>query len=129
MTSDSNGNNKNSDQFKEAIKSAVDSANVGLEKLQTKFNEVKRPIDGTLHQLQDGSASLAESAKTLYQRRHEYAPEIIGGTAVTTGGYFWLRRGRIAGVLGATLGAGAAYAVVYDELDLEKTKEMVFGKK
>ena len=129
MSSDDKQPNNNTDPFKEAIKSAVDSANVGLEKMQTKFNEIKRPIDGTLHQLQDGTESISHQVQTLYARRHEYAPELIGGTAATTGAYFWLRRGRLAGVLGATMGAGAAYAIVYDELDLEKTKAMVFGKK
>lgn len=126
---DNNNNKQPQDQFKEAIKSAVASANDGLEKLHTKFEDIKRPITGTLQTFQDGSATAVDHVNHVYQRRHEYAPEIIGGTAVVTGGYFLLRRGRLAALMGGALGAGAAYAVVHDEFDFEKIPDVVFGKK
>jgi hypothetical protein len=125
----SNDDKQPQDQLKEAIKSAVASANDGLERLQVKFDDFKKPISSTLQTVQDGSASTVDSIKNLYQRRHEYAPEIIGGTTVVTGGYFLLRRGRAAAVLGGMLGAGAAYAIVYDEFDFEKIPDVVFGNK
>ncbi|KAL3924437.1 MAG: hypothetical protein SGILL_001048 [Bacillariaceae sp.] len=125
----SNDDNKQpQDQLKEAIKSAVASANDGLEKFQVKFDEFKKPISSTLQTAQDGSATAMGFVKKLYQRRHEYAPEIIGGTGLVTGAYF-LRRSRFAGLLGASIGAGAAYAVVYDEFDFDKIPDVIFKDK
>ena len=59
----------------------------------------------------------------MYQRRHEFAPQIIGGSAVLGGGFFYLRRGRIAGLLGATACGGASYAFVYDQLVLDNVPD------
>lgn len=83
----------------------------------------------TLHTVEDQGAAMAATVSNLYQRRHEYAPEIIGGTTAVTGGYFWMRRGRLAGLLGGAMGAGAAYAIVYDEFQWEKVPDVLFGEK
>ncbi|KAG7374424.1 hypothetical protein IV203_013519 [Nitzschia inconspicua] len=117
------------DQLKEAIKSAVSKANDSLEKLQSNFNEWKKPVVSTLQTVEDKSAVVVKEVSNVYQRRHEYAPEIIGGTTLVTGGYFWMRRGRLAGLLGGAMGAGAAYAIVYDEFQLEKIPDVLFGPK
>lgn len=125
----SNDNNQPQDQLKEAIKSAVSSANDNLEKMQSHFNEWKKPVVSTLQSVEHQGALVANTVTNLYQRRHEYAPELIGGTTLATGGYFLLRRGRLAGLLGGAMGAGAAYAVVYDEFQLDKVPEVLFGEK
>jgi len=118
--------------FKELIKSGVDAANIGLQKAQTAFNGLQKPIASTKRIVEINSAVAFETAKTLHLKRKSYAPEIIGGSTFLMGGYFMLRRGRAAGVLGAVVGAGAAYSVVYDEfppIDLEKFQNNIFGKK
>mmetsp|Transcript_10309 Transcript_10309/g.16485 ORF Transcript_10309/g.16485 Transcript_10309/m.16485 type:complete len:129 (+) Transcript_10309:104-490(+) len=117
------------DAFKEMIKSAVATANTGLQQLQTTVETWKQPVSSALHTVEETSTSAFRTAQTVYQRRHEFAPEIIGGTGVVTGGYFWLRRGRVAGVLAGAAGATAAYAVVYDELDIENIPNKIFGTK
>ena len=125
------------EQFKKLIKSGVSVANSGLRLAHTTFHNVQEPMSSTLQSIEEHSAVAVETAKNVYLKRKQHAPEIIGGTAVFTGGYLWLRRGRIAGALGAAVGAGAAYSVVYDEfpvdlnldLDLEKLPNMIFGKK
>jgi hypothetical protein len=124
------GDDKNpQDSFKETIKSVVQTANKGLEQAQTTIESWKAPVSSTLHIIDEKGHVAMDTVKTIYQRRHEFAPEIIGGTTVTTGGYFFLRRGRLAGLLGAAVGAGAAYAVVYDEFDLNEVPNVIFGKK
>ena len=124
------------DQFKELIKSGVNAANSGLRLAQTTFHDCKEPLSSTKLTIEEHSAVALETVKTVYLKRKQYAPQIVGGTAVFTGGYLWLRRGRIAGAFGAAVGAGAAYSVVYDEfpvaLDfdrIEKLQSIVFGSK
>lgn len=117
------------DQLREGIKSVVNAANVGLAKTQESLESLKQPLSASFHTVQETGATAITSVKYVYQRRHEYAPEINGGSAVTTGGYLLVKRGRIAGLLGVAVGAGAAYAVVYDEFSLEKVPNIIFGKK
>jgi len=124
--------NKNpQEQLKELIKIGVNATNSGLRLAQTTFRNFEEPLSSTLQTVEDNGTFAMETAKTVYAKRKQYVPEIMGGTAVSTGGYLWLRRGRIAGILGAAVGTGVAYSVVYDEfpVDFEKLPNMVFGKK
>ena len=118
------------DQLRELIKIGVNATNSGLRLAQTTFQNFKEPVSLTLQSVEENGAVAMETAKTIYVKRKQYAPQIMVGTAVCTGGYSWLRRGRIAGILGATVGTGVAYAFVYDELpvDLEKLPNIIFGK-
>mmetsp|Transcript_21710 Transcript_21710/g.45838 ORF Transcript_21710/g.45838 Transcript_21710/m.45838 type:complete len:129 (+) Transcript_21710:143-529(+) len=117
--------------FKEAIKTGVNAANSGLRAAQTTYQQFKEPVSSTLETAEASGALAVENVKTLYQKRKQYAPQIIAGTAATTGGYLWLRGGRIAGIFGAAVGTGAAYSLVYDEfpVDVEQLPDMIFGKK
>eukprot|EP00536_Pseudo-nitzschia_multiseries_P015659 jgi/Psemu1/312332/fgenesh1_kg.927_\ len=119
------------EQFKELIKSGVNAANSGLRLAQATFLNIKEPMSSAIQSIEDNGSVAFANAKTVYMKRKQYAPEIMGGTAVATGGYLLLRRGKIAGVLGAAIGAGAAYSVVYDEfpIELEKIPSSIFGKK
>jgi hypothetical protein len=128
-SNDSNNNKPPQEQFKEAIKSAVSTANESLGKLQWRVDEWKKPFSSTLLTVEQNSATAMSTITNIFQRRHEYAPHIIGGTTLLTGGYFWLRRSRLAGILGGAMGAGAAYALVYDEFQLEKIPDVLFGGK
>lgn len=124
--------NKPDEIFRSGIKQIVAATNKalgGLEEVKEKAREVWKPVGSTLESLQAHASTAADSAKQTYERRHEYPVEIIGGSALLGGGTMWLRRGRIAGVIGATALGGAAYAVVYDEIKWEELPEMVFGKK
>jgi hypothetical protein len=118
------------EQLKELIKIGVSATNSGLQLAQTTFQNFKEPLSSTLQTAEDKGAVAMETAKTVYAKRKQYAPQLMGGTAVFTGGYLWLRRGRIAGILGAAAGTGVAYSVVYDEfpVDFEKLPNMIFGK-
>ena len=127
----SDDNNNPQEELKKFIKIGVSAANTGLRLAQTTFQNFKEPMLSTLKTIEDNSAVAISNTKTVYAKRKQYAPQIIGGSAVTSGGYLWLRRGRIAGLLGAALGSGIAYSVVHDEfpVDLENLPNMIFGKK
>lgn len=126
----SDGKKDPQDQFKELIKIGVNATNSGLRLAQTAVTNFKEPLSSTLQSVEDNSSVAFETAKTVYAKRKLYAPQIMVGTAMFTGGYSWLRRGRIAGILGAAVGTGVAYSVVYDEfpVDVEKLPNVIFGK-
>ena len=127
----SDGNNSPQEQLKELIKTGVNAANSGLRLAHTTFHNFKEPMLSTFRSIEDNGAVVIETTKTLYVKRKQYAPEIIFGTAASSGGYLLLTRGRIAGVFGAALSSSIAYSVVYDEfpVDLDNLPNMVFGKK
>ena len=115
---------KPEDLFRSSIKSFVAISNGALEKLQ----KASSPALQSLEQAKTQSDAVVIAASDLYQRRHEYPVEIISSAAVLGGSILMLRRGRIAGLLGAATFGGAAYAVVYDELDLSKVYRNTFEK-
>jgi hypothetical protein len=125
----SDNNKPPQDALRESIKKAVDTANSGLQQMQTTLETWKKPMSAALQTAEENGGIVLDSVKTLYKRRHEFAPEIIGGTGAVTGGYFWLRRGRFAGLLAGAASAGMAYAVVYDEFSLEDIPNVIFGNK
>uniref|UniRef100_A0A6V0CEG6 MICOS complex subunit n=1 Tax=Pseudo-nitzschia australis TaxID=44445 RepID=A0A6V0CEG6_9STRA len=113
------GNNKNpQEQLQELIKSGVNAANSGLRTAQSAYLNVKEPVSSAFQSAEEHGSVALDAAKLLYVKRKQHAPELVGGTAALTGGYLWLRRGRIAGVFGAAISAGAAYSVVYDEFSI-----------
>ena len=119
------------DQLKELIKIGVNATNSGLRLAHTTFHNLKEPLSSTLQNVEDNGTVAMTSVKTVYAKRKQHASKIMAGTAVAMGGYSWLRRGKIAGILGAAAGTGVAYSVVYDEfpVDFEKLPNMIFGKK
>ena len=120
MNNDDGNNNKNpQERLQDLIKSGVNAANSGLRIAQTTYFNVKEPVSSALQSAEEHGSVALESARVLYTKRKQHAPELVGGTAALTGGYLWLRRGRIAGVFGAAIGAGAAYSVAYDEFPVD----------
>ena len=99
----------------------VNGINSGLATLQ----KTTQPIKSVWSSASTQASEISEHAHHLYQRRHEFAPEIIGGSAVVGGGIAALRRGRVAGVLGAAVSGALAYGVVYDELKFDQVPEMI----
>lgn len=111
--------------FRSGIKSMVSAANSVLGSME----EVAKPVGSAWETVKSQSVVVKDSAVYTYQRRHEFPLEIIGASALVGGGTMLLRRGKIAGVLGAAAFGGSAYAVVYDEINLQELPDMIFGKK
>ena len=118
------------EEFKELIKTAVNTTNNMLGLAQTTFQNVTEPLSSTYESVEKNTSIAYETAKDVYAKRKQYAPEIMVGTATLTGGYSWLRRGKIAAIFGAAVGTGVAYSVVYDEfpVEVEKIPDIIFGK-
>lgn len=110
-------------------KSAVDGANAFLAGLERSTEGIRKPFSSSMKTVGEQSSKITEKIQYTYKRRHEFAPEIIGGSAVLGGAVFGLRRGRIAAVIGAAATGGAAYAIVYDQINLDNVPDIVFGRK
>lgn len=116
--------------LRSGIKAAVAATNTTLASLQQVSDKVQKPVVSVLQTVEDTAATASAHAAAAYQRRHEFAPHLVGGSALLGGGIMALRRGRIAGVLGAAVAGGAAYAVAYDEITFSKlpdVKDIVSG--
>jgi hypothetical protein len=117
------------DAFRSGVKATVEAVNSGLASLEQTTESFRRPAASSWSSISTQASALSEKSTYTYQRRHEFAPEIIGGSAFLGGGIMALRRGRVAGALSAVIAGGAAYAVVYDEINFDRVPDMIFGKK
>lgn len=131
MSDDNNNKPQKSPEetFRSGVKSLVSGINSGLATLQSASEGIRKPAMSAWSTASKEATYISNQATYTYQRRHEYAPEIIGGSAVLGGGLAALRRGRLAGVLGAAMAGSAAYLVVYDEIKFDHVPELIFGKK
>jgi len=113
------------DILRSGIKAFVSGANSVLGTIEN----AAKPVGSAAEAVKTQSIAAKDAIVYTYQRRHEFPVEIIGGSAVLGGGLGLLRRGRIAGLIGAVASGGAAYAIVYDEIKLEELPDLFFGKK
>mmetsp|Transcript_42059 Transcript_42059/g.121518 ORF Transcript_42059/g.121518 Transcript_42059/m.121518 type:complete len:125 (+) Transcript_42059:108-482(+) len=113
------------EMFRSGIKAFVAGTNKVLEGMES----AAKPVGSAVEVVKDQAVAARDAAVYTYKRRHEFPMEIIGGSAAVGGSIGLLRRGKIAGILGAAMCGGAAYAVVYDEFKFEELPDIVFGKK
>lgn len=111
------------------VKFTVDTANAALASLEQASKGVLKPVGSSLKTLGEQSSTVGGQFKYVYQRRHEFAPQLIAASAVLGGGMMALRRGRIAGLVGAVGTGGLAYGVVYDQFSMDHLPDIIFGRK
>ena len=102
------------EQLHQSVTQAVQQTNHFLSICQ-KFEQenIERPY----HQIQQHYLQpMIQQCQTLYHKRHEYGRQLVAGNALLGGAYFGLRRGKIAGVLGATLCGGITYFAIYEPI-------------
>lgn len=113
--------------LKSSIKSAVESANNVLAALEAQADKYGKPVITSLHNIQHEGEIVANKASHFYEKRKQYGPEIIGGSALVVGGIVGLRRGRVPAVATAAATGFLAYVGVY-ELDLHRIPDVIFGR-
>ncbi|KAL7576949.1 hypothetical protein ACA910_006706 [Epithemia clementina (nom. ined.)] len=118
------------DALKSSVKSGVDATNRMLATVEETTAQVRAPIVSGMQTVQEEGNKAATHLWHMYERRHEYGPHIVGGSALTMGTLTALRRkSRVAGAVSALLAGGIAYAIVYEPIPLQDLPDMVFGKK
>ena len=115
--------------LKGMIKSGVDVTNKVLAGVGDATEGIRQPMNSAWNSVASESSTAGGKARYYYQRRHEFAPHIIGGSALVGAGFFGLRRGRIAGVVGGVAAGGLAYGAVYDQFNIDTIPDILFGKK
>ena len=113
--------------LKEVVKSGVNVCNKALAGIGDATEGIKQPLKSTWKNVSEESSVVTDKIQYVYQRRHEFAPHIIGTSAVVGAGYFGLRRGRIAGIIGGVALGGVAYGVVYDQFNIDNIPDVLFG--
>lgn len=115
--------------LKEGIKISVDATNDMLAKAEESTLAVQKPIVETMRKVEDEGSKRITQGWHIYERRHEFGPHIVGGTALVFGGLAAMRRGRIPGVATAAIAGGISYVLVYEPFPLQDIPDMMFGKK
>ena len=73
------------ESFRSGVKAIVNAVNGGLASLEQTSQGIRKPVASTWATVSTQATALSEKATYTYQRRHEFAPEIIGGSAVLGG--------------------------------------------
>jgi hypothetical protein len=113
----------------EFLRSGIKAFVSGANSILGAVENAAKPFGAAVEAVTTQSIAAKDTIIYTYNRRHEFPLEIVGGSAALGGGLGWLRRGRIAGVLGATASGGAAYAIVYDKINVKELPDILFGKK
>lgn len=113
--------------IKSSIKAGVNAANKVLAELEDKADTYGKPVVKSLQNIEHEGEVIANKATKFYDQRKQYAPEIIGGSALLVGGIVGLRRGKLPAVATGAVTGFLAYLGVY-ELDLHRMPDIVFGK-
>lgn len=111
------------------IHAAVETTNQVLAQLEQTQQRVRDTLQEPIHKTMHVGQQVSEQIDTLYVRRHEYGPYLVGGSALLFGGFMALRRGRLPGALAGTLAGGAAYVAIYDPIALDDVPDLLFGKR
>jgi hypothetical protein len=122
----SNGASKS---FKDYLHDGVESVNTFLSAVHDTADSFRGPILKGIDTVESGSSVIATKAMFMYERRHEFGPHIVGGSAIAVGGLTAVRRGRVPGVLVGVMTGGLAYLAVYESVPLSDIPDVIFGKK
>jgi hypothetical protein len=115
--------------LRKGVRQSVAAANsllASLEKTTAKFNQ---PITNGLRAVEYESSIVASKAWHVYERRHEFGPHLVLGSAVLVGGVVGLRRGRLSAALSAAGTGTLTYIAIYEPIPLEEIPDLLFGKK
>lgn len=114
-------------QVHSSVKTIVDTANSVLGKVQTELEQVKMPVTNAVNAAESYSDKALTGCRRLYEQRHQYAPYWVGGSALFSGAFFALRRGKFHGLFVGTVVGTIVYVGLYgDESALRAAPEFSF---
>ena len=108
--------------LKDSLSQAVQATNRALASAEETVTGMRERLSPLLHQASETATTVASTATDLYEHRKEYGPVTIGGTSIVTGAVVTLRRGKLPGLVAATLASAATYGVIYGLEGLEMPK-------
>lgn len=115
--------------LKAYIRTAVHTTNQWLATAHDATDAVRVPLLKGLDAVGSSGSAVATQALHVCERRREYGPYLVTGTAVASGGFVAIRRGRYPGLTVGLLAGGLAYLAVYESIPLQDVPDYLFGKK
>jgi hypothetical protein len=113
--------------FKSSIKSAVQHTNEILAGLEETSDKITKPAMENYRHLEKKSENALKQAGHYYDRRKQYGPHLVIGSALLVGGFVGLRRGRVPAVATGAVTGFVTYLGVY-EIELHHLPDIIFGK-
>jgi 2-methylcitrate dehydratase PrpD len=92
--------------------------------LEKKSGEISQPLVQGLKVVEHEASYLASKGFQVYERRHEFGPHLVVGSALTIGGLVALRRGRFSGAISGALTAGLTYVTLYELTPLDDLSDL-----
>ncbi|CAJ1963890.1 unnamed protein product [Cylindrotheca closterium] len=114
--------------FSEGIKEAVALTNMCLSKTERLGKDIQKPIAQSFGIVEDKSSKMLDVALDAYGKRKEYGFQIITSSFAGFGVVGLVRRGRIGGIISASVAGAAAYGIVYDKLSIQGVVDSVLPK-
>lgn len=127
-----NDDDSSNNMLRSGIRKAVDATNGFLASLEeTRESFRKGPVVKGIHAVESEGSLLAERAVQAYQRRHEYGPHVVVGSALLAGAVVSARRGgaKLPGLLAGAVAGGVSYLAVYESVPAEDVPDLLFGKR
>ena len=104
---------RSGDPLYESISSAVSITNAALARVEEKTEVVSNSVLSRMRSVGNQARHVFSNALVLYERRGQYGPQLVAGSALAFGGIIGLRRGRIPGIVVGSMAGATAYANVY----------------
>jgi hypothetical protein len=114
--------------LRKTIHETVVATNGFLGSLEKTTGEMSQPIVQGLKVVEQEASYLASKGLHVYERRHEFGPHLVVGSALTIGGLVALRRGKFSGAIAAGLTGGLTYVTLYELTPLDDLSDF-FRKK
>jgi hypothetical protein len=111
--------------LRKSIHETVVATNSFLGSLEKTSGEISEPLVKGLKSVEHEGSNLASKAFHVYERRHEFGPHLVIGSALTIGGLVALRRGRFPGAISGALTAGLTYVTLYELTPLDDLSDLL----
>jgi hypothetical protein len=110
--------------LRKSIHETVVATNGFLGSLEKTTGEISQPLVQGLKVVEHEASYLASKGLHVYERRHEFGPHLVVGSALTVGGLVALRRGRFSGAISGALTAGLTYVTLYELTPLDDISDL-----
>jgi hypothetical protein len=110
--------------LRKSIHETVVATNGLLGSLEKTSGEISQPLVKGLKIVEHEGSNMASRAFHVYERRHEFGPHLVVGSALTIGGLVALRRGRFSGLFSGALTAGLTYVTLYELTPLDSLSNL-----
>mmetsp|Transcript_37580 Transcript_37580/g.82425 ORF Transcript_37580/g.82425 Transcript_37580/m.82425 type:complete len:198 (+) Transcript_37580:3-596(+) len=104
---------RSGDPLYDSISSAVSITNAALAQVEEKTDVLSTSVISRMRAFGSQASHVFRDGMVMYERRGQYGPQLVAGSALAFGGFVGLRRGRIPGVLVGSIAGGTAYANIY----------------